>query len=152
MPAPTVEISNRCKRLADPEPAARALFEALQASGAFPIGGGELSVVFLDDPAIARVHADFMEDPSPTDVITFPADPEMESAGEILVSVDQAIERAAELGVPFSRELGLYLVHGWLHLAGYDDRTDDARAEMRQAEARALELLEAAKPPPFRLC
>jgi len=66
----------------------------------------------------------------------------MESAGEIIVSVDHARSRAEELGEPFSRELSLYLVHGWLHLAGYDDRNEADRAEMRKAEQIALGLLD----------
>ena len=42
----------------------------------------------------------------------------MQSAGEILISVDRAIEQAHRQGAPLSHELSLYLVHGWLHLAG----------------------------------
>jgi probable rRNA maturation factor len=83
-----------------------------------------------------------MNDPSATDVITFPANIEMESAGEIIVSVDHARSRADELDEPFSRELSLYLVHGWLHLAGYDDRNETDRAAMRIAEQHALKILD----------
>jgi len=142
MPRPSLEVSNRSERLADPGKAARALLDALAASGRFPIAGGELSVVFVDDPEIARIHGDFMDDPTPTDVITFPADEEMESAGEIIVSIDHAATRAKELGESFSHELSLYLIHGWLHLAGYDDRTETDRASMRQAEKAAMSLLQ----------
>jgi probable rRNA maturation factor len=142
MPTLSLEINNQSSALADPEAAAIALFEAIHASGTFPISEGELSIAFVNDAEIAQVHADFMKDPSPTDVITFPAQPEMESAGEIIVSVDHARSRAAELGEPFSRELSLYLVHGWLHLAGYDDRKDSDRAKMREAEQKALEILD----------
>ena len=107
----SLEISNQYSELLDPDEAATALFNRLQESGRFPIAEGELSVAFVDDPCIAQVHADFMDDPTPTDVITFPADQSMESAGEIIVSVDHARSRAAELGEPFSRELSLYLIH-----------------------------------------
>lgn len=144
MPMLSLEINNLSSALAEPGPAARRLFETLHASGRFPIAGGELSVVFVGDAEIARVHADFMGDPTPTDVITFPADAAMESAGEIIVSVDHARSRAGELGEPFSRELSLYLVHGWLHLAGYDDRAEADRAAMRAAEQAALAMLDAA--------
>ncbi|NQY32165.1 MAG: rRNA maturation RNase YbeY, partial [Coraliomargarita sp.] len=48
--------------------------------------------------------------------------------------------KAAELGLPFRQELSLYLIHGWLHLAGYDDRNDEDRAAMRTAEGIALEI------------
>ena len=137
-----LEISNQYKQLADPIKAAQQLYRALQASAAFPIAEGELSVVFVDDATIGQIHHDFMDNPSPTDVITFPANLEMESAGEIIVSVDHARTRAEELDEPFSRELSLYLVQGWLHLAGYDDRNDIDRAAMRIAEQQALAILD----------
>jgi probable rRNA maturation factor len=137
-----LEISNRYNRLADPDETALELYRALEVSGEFPITNGELSIVFVSDAVIAQIHNDFMGDPSPTDVITFPANTEMESAGEIIVSVDHAIQRAAELGEPFSRELSLYLIHGWLHLAGYDDRCSTDRAAMRLAEQSALSILD----------
>jgi probable rRNA maturation factor len=139
-----LEISNLYSQLADPAAAAKQLYRVLERSGAFPISNGELSIVFVDDATIGRIHGDFMGDPSATDVITFPANTEMESAGEIIVSVDHALHRAAELGEPFSRELSLYLVHGWLHLAGYDDRNESDRAAMRIAEQEALAILDQA--------
>lgn len=138
----SLEINNQYSRLESPEEATVGLFEAIMQSGKFPIGEGELSIAFVDDPTIALVHADFMDDPTPTDVITFPADPAMDSAGEIIVSVDHARARALELDEPFSRELSLYLIHGWLHLAGFDDRNDADRLKMRAAEQEALALLE----------
>ena len=140
----SLEINNQSSSLFDPEAAAIALFKAIHASGRFPINEGELSIAFVSDAEIAQVHADFMDDASPTDVITFPAQPEMKSAGEIIVSVDHAHSRAAELGEPFSRELSLYLVHGWLHLAGYDDSKESDRAKMREAEQKALLILDKA--------
>ena len=140
----SLEINNQYSSIFNPEVAAIALFEAIHASGRFPINEGELSIAFVSDAEIARLHADFMDDPSPTDVITFPAQPDMKSAGEIIVSVDHARSRAAKLGKSFSRELSLYLVHGWLHLAGYNDRNESDRAEMRNAEQKALKILDEA--------
>ncbi|MDG1241847.1 MAG: rRNA maturation RNase YbeY [Opitutae bacterium] len=137
-----LEISNQYKLLADPIEATKQRCRALEASGAFPIAQGELSVVFVTDTIIGRIHDDFMNDPSATDVITFPANIEMESAGEIIVSVDHARSRSEELGEPFSRELSLYLVHGWLHLAGFDDRNETDRSAMRIAEQQALKILD----------
>jgi len=149
----SLEINNLYKLLSDPEPSTRALFEVIDASGKFPITGGELSIVFVDDATISQIHADFMDDATPTDVITFPANPEMDSAGEIIVSVDHAHCRALELKKCFSHELTLYLVHGWLHLAGYDDKSKPERAEMRKAEERAIALLEdCSEKPEFSLC
>lgn len=144
MPKFSLEISNQYSALSSPETAAAKLYETVRESGKFPITEGELSIVFVDDTTIAQVHDDFMDDPTPTDVITFPADTMMESAGEIIVSVDHALSRSQELDEPFSRELSLYLIHGWLHLAGYDDRNDADRAKMREAEQIALGIIEPA--------
>ncbi|HLP25863.1 MAG TPA: rRNA maturation RNase YbeY [Acidobacteriota bacterium] len=111
-----------------------------------PPGGcppGELSLVFLTDAALAQLHADFMDDPSTTDVITFEGDTTAGLAGEICVSADTARTYAREQGHDFPTELTLYLVHGWLHLTGYDDLQPAKKRRMRAAEARALKLLRA---------
>lgn len=104
---------------------------------------GELSLVFLTDAALAQLHADFMDDPSTTDVITFEGDATAGLAGEICVSADTARTYAREHGHDFPTELTLYLVHGWLHLTGYDDLQPAKKRRMRAAEARALKLLRA---------
>jgi probable rRNA maturation factor len=98
-----------------------------------------LSVVFLSDSELAALHGRFLDDPSLTDVITFPPTPDSESAGEICISADAARRAAGARG--FSRELTLYLVHGWLHLAGHDDLKSGLKRRMRRAERRALALL-----------
>jgi probable rRNA maturation factor len=134
-----ISINNRYPALRRPALATRRMLRQLERCGRFPIAEGDLSIVFVDDAAIAKVHADFMDDPTPTDVITFPADPELDFAGEIIVSVDHALAHAKENQLPFNQELALYLIHGWLHLAGYDDRNPDDRKAMRQAETLALE-------------
>lgn len=114
-------------------------------------GPGELSIAFLTDDALARLHADFLQDPSTTDVITFEAQPALGSAGEICVSADTARAYARDHGRDFSEELTLYVVHGWLHLAGYDDLRPDRKRRMRSAEARAMTLLREARAiPVFR--
>lgn len=102
---------------------------------------GELSLVFLTDQALANVHGAFLDDPTTTDVITFEGDPGHGIGGEICVSADTAEEYAKEHGVAFAEELTLYLVHGWLHLAGHDDLKPHLKRVMRRAEARAMTLL-----------
>jgi probable rRNA maturation factor len=99
---------------------------------------GELSVAFLTDSALARIHGDFMADPSPTDVITFPGDAVSGTMGEICISADKAAAVAKRRGIDFAKELALYIVHGWLHLSGCDDKKPAARREMRAAERAAL--------------
>jgi probable rRNA maturation factor len=112
---------------------------------------GELSLAFLTDPALARLHAAFLGDRSPTDVITFAgtsavglAPTESGLAGEICVSADAARTFAVKHARDFPEELTLYIVHGWLHLAGYDDLRPANKKRMRAAEARAMSLLRAA--------
>ena len=113
---------------------------------------GELSLVFLTDPALAQIHGDFLADPTATDVITFEGDPAAGLAGEVCVSADTAAAYARKHRRDFSAELTLYVVHGWLHLAGYDDLQPAKKRRMRAAEARALKLLQAEKAvPEFRL-
>lgn len=105
------------------------------------VPAGELSIAFLTDAALADLHARFLNDPSTTDVITFEGNAAMNTAGEICVSVDTAARYARRKGTDFSRELLLYVIHGWLHLAGYDDLRPARKRRMRAAEARALHLL-----------
>lgn len=104
---------------------------------------GELSIAFVTDAALARLHGDFLDDPSSTDVITFEGDPAAGLAGEICVSADTAAAFAQKHGLPFAEELLRYVVHGWLHLAGYDDLEPAKKRRMRAAEERALRLLRA---------
>lgn len=109
---------------------------------------GELSLAFMTDTKLAQLHADFLDDPSTTDVITFEGQPEFGVAGEICVSADTAATYAQQHQRDFSEELTLYVVHGWLHLAGYDDLQSAKKRLMRAAEARAMKLLHAAKSVP----
>jgi probable rRNA maturation factor len=143
--------------------AATALIRTLDTHAGQFLGGcppGELSLAFLTDAGLARLHADFLADPGITDVITFAGDPAHGLAGEICVSADAAVrqtcpERTRRNRLSknnFNDELTLYIVHGWLHLAGYDDLAPREKRKMRSAEARALKLLRAAGcRPGFRL-
>lgn len=81
----------------------------------------EISIV--DDASIAQVHGEFLNDPTPTDAITFPY-------GEILVSCDTAARYAAEHGIAPEEELFRYLVHGLVHLHGYLDYEHEDRAAL----------------------
>ncbi len=83
----------------------------------------EVEISIVDDPTIARVHADFLNDPSATDAITFPY-------GEILVSCDTAATYAAAHGLAREEELFRYMVHGLVHLQGYLDYEPDERAAL----------------------
>lgn len=110
----------------------------LDTDGRWPAARGSLEVAFVDEAECARLHAAFFNDPSVTDVMTFPGEPGDRHAGDIAICPAMAAREARDRNLPFPRELTLYLVHGWLHLAGLDDRAARAAAEMRRAEAEAL--------------
>jgi probable rRNA maturation factor len=88
-----------------------------------------------------------MNDPSPTDVLTFDLReaPNAPLEGDVAVSVDTARREAAARGLPVARELLRYVIHGTLHLIGYDDRTPALRSKMRRAENRILRRLDASR-------
>src|SRR5687768_16667564 len=146
MPARSVAVINRHPRLRLSRRAvASAILTLDKHRGEFGEGcpPGELSLVFLTDAALAQLHANFLADPTTTDVITFEGNAAAGIAGEICVSVDTASRYAKDHGRDFSDELTLYLVHGWLHLAGFDDLKPAKKRVMRRAEARAMKLLSA---------
>jgi probable rRNA maturation factor len=144
MPGRPLALTNRHPRLRlDRRILAKAI-ATLDAHAADFRGGcpaGELSLVFLTDDALAQLHADFMDDPTTTDVITFEGDAAAGTAGDICVSVDTASSYARKHRRDFSAELTLYVIHGWLHLSGYDDLRPAKKRVMRRAESRAMRLL-----------
>ena len=104
--------------------------------------GIRVSVALVSDAELASIHGRFLGDPSPTDVISFELGDEDEGpAAEICVSVERAAAVARRRGIPPARELRLYLVHGALHLCGFDDHAPRDRARMRRAEALVLRAL-----------
>lgn len=80
---------------------------------------------------MARVHADFLDDATETDVITFPY-------GEILVCPAVAKDQAQGYGLAVQDEVLLYCLHGLLHLAGYDDTKPRLAKEMAEAQEKLL--------------
>jgi probable rRNA maturation factor len=107
------------------------------------IEAAEISIAVVGDPTIARVHAEFLGDDSPTDVISFVLDSSPGNLeGEVVASADTAIARAPEYDWSPAEELLLYVIHGVLHLVGYDDTTPKARKTMQKMERRYISLLE----------
>ena len=94
----------------------------------------EVEITLLGEAAIAKVHGEFLEDPTPTDVITF-------EHGEILIGVPIAVANAKKFHHPADHEVALCAIHGLLHLLGYDDLTENERVIMH---ARQEEILKAA--------
>ena len=87
----------------------------------------EISVLIVSDRRMASLHRQFMNESGPTDVITF-------QHGEIFIGAETARHNARRFGNALDRELRLYVVHGLLHLHGFDDRD--------KASARKMEILQ----------
>ena len=91
----------------------------------------EISVLIVSDRKIASLHRQFMNESGPTDVITF-------QHGEIFVGAESARRNARRFGNAFERELRLYVVHGLLHLHGFDDRNAASARRMRVVQRKIL--------------
>lgn len=137
-PLPELEIENVQDRIPLDldrirEAALRALPLCIGVPGSdHPVEGGALiSCSLLDDAAIADVHGRYLGDPTPTDVITFPY-------GEILLSAETAAREAAARSIPIEQEIARYLIHGLLHLCGYNDTTGAAARRMHARQETIL--------------
>jgi probable rRNA maturation factor len=98
-----------------------------------------ISVALVDDATIHELNRRHLGHDWPTDVISFVlSEPGEVLAGELVISAEMAAATAREAGVDPAAELALYLVHGLLHLCGYDDRDAAAAEAMRRKEEEAL--------------
>lgn len=100
-----------------------------------------MALSFVGKAKISSLHAQFFDDPSPTDCITFPIR-EPEFLGEVFVCPQVASEYVKSHGGNLYEELTLYVVHGFLHLLGFDDIEPADRKKMRAEEKKWLKLLE----------
>lgn len=101
----------------------------------------QFSVALVDDREMMRVHREFLDDPTTTDVVTFPLEMNPRgqvTEGEVVICVPQAMRCARERGHRTRNELLLYVIHGMLHLSGYDDTT---KREFSRMHAREDEIL-----------
>ena len=99
----------------------------------------EISVAVVDDPTIRRLHREYLGQDEPTDVLSFVLERCRERLeGEVIVSAEMAAATAPRFGWTTQDELLLYVIHGTLHLVGYDDTTPEQQAEMRRQERAYL--------------
>jgi probable rRNA maturation factor len=114
--------------------------------------GLRVGVVFAADELMVELHGEYLDDPTPTDVITFdlgaselaavlPPEAPAPLEAELYVGVEEARRIAEVRGVEWSRELALYVTHGVLHLCGFDDHSDEDSAAMRRAEVAVMRAL-----------
>jgi probable rRNA maturation factor len=107
------------------------------------IGEYEISLAFVDNPTIHQLNRRYLDHDEPTDVLSFPlSDPGAKRLlGELVIGVEVAQAAALERGHEVGAELALYVIHGLLHLCGYDDKSASAASEMRERERHYLEKL-----------
>jgi probable rRNA maturation factor len=127
--APVVLVSDRQPALVDAPALARLAAEVLAAEGR---GGEELSLSFVDEAEIADLHQRYMGEEGSTDVLSFSLD-EDGLLGDVVVC--PAVAARANPDAP-ETELRLLVVHGVLHLLGYDHEEDGERAEMWARQER----------------
>jgi probable rRNA maturation factor len=133
-----VEISNTQGHLQVDLATLDQLVRAVLAAEGRP--SGSISIAMVDNATIHAINRTHLGHDWPTDVITFPLaapdDPVL--TGELVISAEMACAVAREIGVEPSEELTLYVVHGLLHLCGYDDHEHADRCRMRQREDEIL--------------
>ena len=103
---------------------------------------GDISVIFCSDPYILETNLKYLHHDYYTDIITFDYCEGDTLSGDLFISVDTVRENAAFYGVEFADELNRVIVHGILHLIGYDDHSDEDILLMRQKENYYLSLRE----------
>lgn len=112
----------------------------------------EVSIYFVSTEEICQLHKDFFDDPTPTDCISFPLDEEdvdnqidYRILGDVFVCPQTALEYAEANGTDPYDETALYVIHGLLHLMGYDDLEENKVVLMREAEDRHLKKIKEMK-------
>src|SRR5262245_25646544 len=131
-----VHVSNHQRRRIDTKQLRRAVRAVLRGEG---FKRSKISVAVVDDSTILDINRRFLDHNEPTDVISFlfSSDKAM-LEGEIVTSAQTAASAAKHFGWKPADELLLYVIHGALHLTGYDDQSKRARQAMRKRERHYL--------------
>ena len=126
-----IEVVNRQRtKKVDTEAWSNFAGKALDAIGNH---GSSATIAFVSDKNIHKLNKQFRNVDKPTDVLSFPAGEET-NLGDIAISVETAAMQAKENGLSFETEIAQLILHGLLHLCGYDHETDNG--EMNRLELR----------------
>jgi probable rRNA maturation factor len=133
-----VQVCNRQEKIEISQRRLAAAVRRVLAEAA--IAAARVSLAVVDDPTIHELNREFLGHDYATDVLSFLLErPPAAIEGEIVVSAETAAAEAPRYGWSAAEELLLYVIHGALHLVGYDDHSAAKRAEMRARERAHLE-------------
>jgi probable rRNA maturation factor len=124
----------------------RALIDHVLAAQTVDVPSWEINILLTTDEKIAQFHQRFMGIPGPTDIITFETDLEPGEAGlggDIVISVETAARQGPVHGQSVWDEVRFLVVHGLLHLVGFDDATPDERNDMLLEQKRLIQEFDA---------
>ncbi|MBK8021443.1 MAG: rRNA maturation RNase YbeY [Chloroflexi bacterium] len=139
-----IEVQNDQEFPAEPEALVRAAVTVLTAHDVEP--DSAMTIVLTDDAAVAALNLQFRGVDAPTDVLSFPMDEnpvpgEAPYLGDLVIAYPYSAAQAERESFPMDQGLLLLVVHGTLHLLGYDHGTPEERAEMWDAQEAALNAL-----------
>jgi rRNA maturation RNase YbeY len=93
-----------------------------------------LSIIWVTDAYLVELHNDYLDDPTETDIMTFNYAEAGYIDAELYISIDRAKEQAPQFKTTFENELLRLVIHGVLHMSGFDDLTESDRTKMRARE------------------
>ena len=99
---------------------------------------GDINYIFCDDAYLLKINQEYLNHDTYTDIISFDYTDKNRLSGDIFISIDRVKENAKRFKVLFEVELRRVLIHGILHYAGYKDKTDEEKKEMREQENEKL--------------
>jgi len=102
---------------------------------------GELSIALIDDVEIQRLNRDYRNKNKPTNVLSFPDEGPAPLLGDIVLALETIMQEAAEKSISVKDHVTHLVMHGFLHLQGYDHETEDTAAAMEALEIKALKTL-----------
>jgi len=142
----SVEVNNESALPADEEELSRLGRFVMDSLYVHP--EAELSIILVDTEAMERLHIEWMDEPGPTDVLSFPMDELRPGTaarpsppgvlGDIVICPQVAVEQAQKAGHPTSEEMLLLATHGILHLLGYDHAEPEEKEEMFSLQRQLL--------------